>query len=211
MEIHQEEMKILDLFSKNIFAEFTLKQIMEKLGKKSYNWTYKAISKLSKNVLVSEKKGNTTVIKLNLNNPCAITYLSFLDRQEAYKRDIFLTNELIENISKKTPYFILIITGSYATNYVKKDSDLDLVVIVDNENNKKEISPYIKDVTRLSGINVDMHIFTKNEFYLMLTNDKENFGKEVFRKHLLFYGAEAYYQIIKEAIKNGLQRKILVS
>ncbi len=211
MEIHQEEMKILDLFRKNIFAEFTLKQIMEKLGKKSYNWTYKAISKLSKNVLVSEKKGNTTVIKLNLNNPCAITYLSFLDRQEAYKRDIFLTNELIENISKKTPYFILIITGSYATNYVKKDSDLDLVVIVDNENNKKEISPYIKDVTRLSGINVDMHIFTKNEFYLMLTNDKENFGKEVFRKHLLFYGAEAYYQIIKEAIKNGLQRKILVS
>lgn len=211
MEIHQEEMKILDIFRKNIFAEFTLKQIMEKLGKKSYNWTYMAVSKLSKKVLVSEKKGNTTVIKLNLNNPYAITYLSFLDRQEAYKRDIFLTSELIENISKKTPYFILIITGSYATNHAKKDSDLDLVVIVEDESNKKEISPYIKDVTRLSGINVDMHIFTKNEFYLMLTNDKENFGKEVFRKHLLFYGAEAYYQIIKEAIKNGLQRKILVS
>jgi hypothetical protein len=42
----------------------------------------------------------------------------------------------------------------------------------------------------------------------MLLSDTENFGKEVFRKHLIFYGNDAYYQIIKEAIKNGLQTKI---
>lgn len=208
MEIHKEEMKILDLFRKNLFAEFTLKQIMERLGKKSYNWTYKAANKLSKSVLIVTQVGNTTMIKLNLNCPLTITYLAFLDRREAYEKNIPLVNELIENISKKTPYFVLIITGSYATGSVKKGSDIDLVVIVEDETNKKEISPYIKEATRLSGINVDEHIFTKNEFYLMLINDKENFGKEVFRKHLLFYGAEMYYQIVKEAIKDGLQRKV---
>ena len=208
MEIHPEELKILDLFRKNIFAELTLKQIMKKLGKKSYNWTYKAVTKLSKSMLISSKIGNTTAIKLNLDSPLAITYLAFLDRKEAYEKEIPLVDGIIETISKKTPYFILLIAGSYAAGSAKKESDLDLVVIVGDEDSKKEVSPYIKEATRLSGITVDEHIFTKNEFYLMLTSDKENFGKEVFRKRLLFYGAEAYYQIIKEAIKNGLQRKI---
>lgn len=208
MEIHPEEMKIVDLFRKNIFAEFTLKQLMEKLGKKSYNWAYNSVSKLSKNILISEKKGNTTLVRLNLNDPLALTFLSFLDRQEAFQKDIPLANELIESISQKTPYFILMVAGSYAVGSAKKGSDLDVVVIVKDETTKKGITPYIKEVTRLSGISVDEHLFTQEEFYLMLTSDKENFGKEVFRKHLLFYGAEAYYQILKEAIKNGLQRKI---
>lgn len=211
MEIYREEMKILDLFRKNIFAELTLKQLMEKLGKKSYNWTYNATNRLSKNVLTLTKLGNTTLINLNLNSPLTVDYLAFLDRQEAYKKDIPLIDDLIRSISRKTPYFILIVTGSYATGSEKKGSDLDLVIIVEDETNKKELSPYIKEVTRLSGIDVDEHILTKNEFYIMLTNDKENFGKEIFRKHMIFYGAEAYYQIIKEAIRNGLQRKIWVS
>ena len=208
MEIHTEELRILDLFRKNLFAEFTLKQIMQKLNKKSYNWTYKAISRLSKNILISEKKGNTTIVKINLDNPQTITYLSYLDRREAYEKNIPLIDELITAISQKTPYFSLIVTGSFATGAARKDSDLDLIIIVEDERKKKEIKPYVKEATKFSGINIDEHIFSKKEFYLMLTSDKDNFGKEVFRKHLLFYGIEAYYQIIIEAIKNGLQSKI---
>jgi predicted nucleotidyltransferase len=208
MEIHKEELKIIDLFRKNILAEFTIKQIMKHLNKKSYNWTYKALTKLSKSILTLTKIGNVTQVRLNLSNPLTITYLAYLDRKEAYKRDLPLINELIENISRKTPYFTLLVTGSYATGTAKEDSDLDIVIITEDERKKKEVGPYITDALRLSGINVDKHILTRKEFYLMLISESENFGKEVVRKHLLFYGADAYYQIIREAIKNGLQSKI---
>jgi len=208
MEIHKEELKIIDIFRRNILSEFTLKEIMNNLNKRSYNWAHKAIKKLSSDVLISMKKGNTIVVKLNLKSPSAITYLAYLDRKEAYEKKVTLVDEIIESCSKATPYFTLLVAGSYAIGNVRKGSDIDLVIITVDEDKKKEIRPYIKEVTRFSGIDFDVHIVTKEEFYRMLIADEENFGKEVFRKHLLFYGVEAYYHIIKEAIKNGLQSKI---
>jgi len=208
MQIHKEELRIIDLFRKNIFAELTLNQIMKLLKKRSYNWTYKAVNKLSKDILTSKKIGNTTQIRLNLDNPHTINYLAFLDKEEAYDRNVPLVNELIQSIAGKTSYFTLLVTGSYATATSRKNSDIDFVIIVKDEEDKKEIQPYAIEATRLSGIDSDLNILSSKEFYLMLISDKENFGKEVLRKHLLFYGADAYYQIIKEAKKNGLQAKI---
>ncbi|MBD3310723.1 hypothetical protein GF351_05900 [Candidatus Woesearchaeota archaeon] len=208
MEIYKEELKIIDLFRKNLLSEFTLKDIMKKLNKKSYNWTYNSVMKLSKNILLSEKKGNSTVVSLNLKNQVALTYLIYLDRKEAFSKGLPIINEIIESCSKATTYFSLLVAGSYATGNINKNSDIDLIIIVEDSDEKAEIKPHLKEVTRLATINVDEHIFTRKEFYQMLVSDDENFGKEVFRKHLLFYGIEAYYQIIKEAIKNGLQTKI---
>jgi predicted nucleotidyltransferase len=205
MEIHKEELKIIDLFRKDIFSKLTIKEIMQKLNKRSYNWTFNAIKKLSKNILISEKRGNTSIIRLNLESPLSITYLSYLDKLESNDKKIPLMNEILENVSKVSPFFILLVAGSYATNNARKDSDIDLVMISEN---KKNIQPYINQTIKLSGISFDVHIFAKDEFLKMLLSDTENFGKEVFRKHLIFYGNDAYYQIIKEAIKNGLQTKI---
>ena len=208
MEIHKEELKIIDLFRKNLFLELTIKQLMKRLNKKSYNWTYNALQKLRKDILNIKKKGNTTLISLNLDNSNTINYLSFLDKKEAFNRKVPLVNEIIKSISKKTPFFIFLITGSYAINKQRKNSDLDIVIIVNNDIEQKDITPYLKDIIKFADIEIDYHIIKKDEFNKMLLDEKENFGKEIFRKHLLMYGQEAYYQIIKEAIQNGLQRKI---
>jgi hypothetical protein len=39
----------------------------------------------------------------------------------------------------------------------------------------------------------------------MLLAEEENLGKQVFRKHIVFYNADIYYQLIKEAYKNGFR------
>ena len=205
MEIHKEELKIIDLFRKNIFAEFTIQNIMNELKKKSYNWTYKTISKLGKEILEVRKAGNTTLVKLNLNQN-TITYLSFLDLKEANDRNLPIIYRLSVSISNKTHFFILLVTGSYAKWTETKNSDLDIVIIT--EMDKKEIMPYINEAIRFSEIETDVHVFSPQQFMQMLLEDDENFGKEVFRKHIIFYGTEAYYRIIMEAKKNGLQNKI---
>ncbi len=205
MIVYQEELKILDLYRKNLFGEYNIKEIMNLLNKRSYHWTYKAVNKLQ-GLLKTRRKGNTNLITANLENPQLITYFSFLDRKEAHRTNMDIIEELIKSLSKKTSYFTLLLTGSYANKTQTKNSDLDIVVITPV--NAKKIMPYIEEVNRLSDICIDAHLFSPEEFKKMLISKSENFGKEVFRNHVLFYGTEAYYQIIKEVVKDGLQTKI---
>ena len=47
------------------------------------------------------------------------------------------------------------------------------------------------------------YVFSKKDFLEMLTNKEFNYGKEIAKKHLIVYGAEFYFKILREAIKYG--------
>src|SRR3989338_3391268 len=147
MYVHKEELRIIDLFRRNLLKEFTLREIMAKLGKKSYNWTYKAINRMSSSaMLTAQKKGKTTVLRANLNSPDLITHLMQLDKEDAYKNSIPLADELIDKIAAKTPFFILLVVGSYATGQQTKKSDVDAVIIVPDRRKTEELKPYIAEI-----------------------------------------------------------------
>lgn len=207
MKITKEDSKIIDLFRKNILSSYTIEDIMKQLKKRSYSWTYNTLIKL-KGLLIVKKVGKAYSIGINLENHETTALLAYMDTKEAFEKKVPVAEKIIDSISKKTVFFTLLVTGSYATSTQRKGSDIDLVIIVGKAETKKEILPYIKEVTRLEEVETHIHIFTKEEFYTMLISEEENFGKEFFRKHLLFYGADAYYQIIKEAIRSGLSFKI---
>ena len=103
------------------------------------------------------------------------------------------------------PYFILMAGGSYAEGSARKNSDLDLAVIVENEAIKKRLRAYLRDVLQLAEIKVDEHIFTKDEFKEMLVRPEENFGKELARKHLIIHNPTIFYSLIKEGMKHGFK------
>lgn len=52
---------------------------------------------------------------------------------------------------------------------------------------------------------VHPYVFTRSQFLEMLTSDEANYGKLIFQKHLIIFGASNYYKVIKEAIKNGFR------
>ena len=78
---------------------------------------------------------------------------------------------------------------------------MDIAVIIDKENIK--IKPYIEKVARKEIITIDYHIIEKGEFKEMLLREEENLGKEIYRKHLIIWGGNAYYELIREAGENG--------
>ncbi|MEM3127287.1 MAG: hypothetical protein QW331_04450 [Candidatus Woesearchaeota archaeon] len=47
------------------------------------------------------------------------------------------------------------------------------------------------------------YVFTEEEFLEMLINKEENYGKEIFRKHLILTGTQNFYKIVKEAKLHG--------
>jgi hypothetical protein len=49
------------------------------------------------------------------------------------------------------------------------------------------------------------YVFTRQEFFEMLVNKEENYGKEIIRKHLALSGAESYYMILRDAMNYGLR------
>ncbi len=205
--IYEEELKIIDLFRTNVFAEITLNEVMKRLGKRSYNWTYKAIERLSSlKVLNTKKTGRTLICNYNIENPTAISYLAYVENIKSQERvPEELSSKVIKSLTRLTPFFVFSIGGSYAEGRARKDSDVDLVVIVEDEKIKKKIAAYLKDAIQLITNSIDEHIFTKEEFKKMLINQEENFGKELARKHVIVYGADSYYSMILEAHQNGFQ------
>ena len=47
------------------------------------------------------------------------------------------------------------------------------------------------------------YVFTQSQFYEMLINKEENYGKEIARNNLIIIGGNQYYAILMEAIENG--------
>jgi len=45
----------------------------------------------------------------------------------------------------------------------------------------------------------------EKEFYEMLINKEENYGKEIARNNLIITGGKEYYAILQEAIEHGFR------
>lgn len=202
----KQEIKIIDLFRNDLFKYYTIREIMKKLHKNSYNWTFKAVKKLSKSGMINiRKKGNSNLCSIDFNNNLTLIYLSLLEELEISSKR--LPKKIIYELINLIPlaYFTFIITGSYASGKSTKKSDIDVVVLVENGINAKKILTLLKNKGELMIPEVHPYVFTRLEFLQMLLSNEENYGKMIFRNRLIAFGAENYYLIIKEAIKNGFK------
>lgn len=202
----KEELKIIDLFRKNLFKDYTIKEITKKTGKKSYSWVFQAIKKLNLLKIVQmKKKGHSNLCSINITNNLSLSYLALLELFQANSKKLPEKNiaQLIDSIP--LAYFTFLITGSYAEGKVTKKSDLDIVLLVEDGVETKKILNILKNKGELMVPEVHPYVFTKSEFLAMLLAEEENYGKMVFRNRLIIFGAENYYSILKTAIKNGFK------
>lgn len=200
----KEQLNILGVFHKNIFLELTFKQIKEQSIQKSNNLVQIAIKEFQKQDLVKTKlTGDVTTYLLNLSNNDALSYINLVNQvlvsKQKFPKDVLA--EIQKRILNKTEFFILIIFGSYAKNKATEKSDLDIAVIVESEQTKKEIAPFLETIKRREIKQIDYHIFTRGEFLEMLKADIENVGKQIHRNCLIYYGYIEYCGIIR-SMKN---------
>ena len=91
--------------------------------------------------------------------------------------------------------------GSYAKGKSTEKSDLDIAVIAESEETKKEITLYLETIKRRKIKSIDYHVFTRNEFLEMLKADYENVGKQIYKNNIVYYGFIEYCNIMR-SIKN---------
>ncbi len=195
----KNELKVLNLFRKNLFFKLSIRGIMQKINSKSYQRVYEAVESLvKKNILNSEKIGSVNLVSLKLTRE-SILSLAYLDEQEGNKIPNYSKIVCIKEI---TDYLILA-TGSYVKGNATKKSDLDLVIIVPDKEDVVGIQKLIENETMLIIPPVHLYVFRKKDFVEMLKDKKENYEKEIVKNRVILKNAQMFYELIKEAIENG--------
>ncbi|HLC57668.1 MAG TPA: nucleotidyltransferase domain-containing protein [Candidatus Nanoarchaeia archaeon] len=201
----KKEILILKPFVKEPWKEFTLTEIKARTKNKSHHYVFWALKKFAKlNIITEKKKGNTNIYAINTDNQ-DLHYLIITEAIIKEQRaDIPYRN--IKQITGKikNPFYALIIGGSYAEGKQSPSSDLDVAFIIPDSKDKKPYQIALKE-GELMIPEIHGYTFTRKELHQMLVNNEFNYGKELARKHILYYGAEAYYKILFEAMKNGFK------
>ncbi|MBU0760712.1 MAG: nucleotidyltransferase domain-containing protein [Nanoarchaeota archaeon] len=197
--ITKNEIRILDFFRKNLFLKTSIRETMKKIKSKSYQRVYEAVGSLTKkNVLSSEKTGNTNLISLKFSRE-AILNLSFLDEQDGQKVPNYSKIMEIKEISD----YLILVTGSHAKAKADKKSDLDLVIIVPDRENVVSVQKLVENLTLLIVPEIHLHVFRKKDFVDMLREKNENYGKEIVKNKIILKNAQMFYELVKEAVENG--------
>ncbi len=209
MYILNEEHKIATCFLQKPWKKLTYMEIRKISGKKSKSYIYRTLSHMKKdNVIETEQVGNSILYGLKLNSLQTQSYLGLLSESIAWETN-HVPEHIIESLTNKirkiTPFFIFIVTGSYAKRTQTKKSDLDITIICDDAVKPKAIMAEIKIEGDLSIPIAHLFVFTRKEFLEMLIDKEINYGKEVARNNLIFYGGNIYYNILNEIIGNGFR------
>lgn len=201
----KQEVLLLYPFVKEPWKEFTLTEIKTITRNKSHHYVFEALKRFTKlNIITEKRKGNTNVYAINPENQ-NLHYLVITESLLKEKRTDVPYKNIQQVTSKiKNPFYTLIIGGSYAEGKQKPASDLDIAIIISDSENKKLYQIALRE-GELMIPEIHGYVFTREEFFQMLFNTEFNYGKELARKHILYYGAEQYYKILFEAMKNGFK------
>ena len=156
-----------------------------------------AINRLySLNILTIKRAGKTKIIQLNTLNPrtFAIRQLfdqhKFLSLPEAKISAILFFREKVYCISKA-----IILFGSVAAGTYDENSDMDLLVIIDDEKEIDEIKKLTTEIYELIGESINVHFLdshdAKNEFN---TNE---LIRTALINGILIYGGDHVRELMK--------------
>ena len=201
-----KQLKIFDVLARKPFAEFTRKVIKKESKEKSNNALALAINLLKhEEVLIERKIGRSGLLALNLENESTYNYIALCNNAKINQLVRLSLESLKKEFADVTPFYSIVIFGSYAVGEQKKESDLDIAVFIESEEKRKKTESVTNNAKLKSPLNMDIHIIPKEEMMDMLTNNEENLGKQIARKHLAVYNHRIFYEIVKEGIRHGFR------
>jgi len=200
-----KEHALLIPFLKEPWKARTFKEIKHLVKKTSESYVYNTLKKHVKQGLLKEQRaGNVILYSLDISTAKTQSTIGFISEHLAWNTKHLPTN-MIQTILKKlqSPYFTLIITGSYAKNKQTENSDVDIVVIIDDKADPKSNKAQIQFTCETSIPPGHPYVFKASEFLQMLTNKEINYGTEIAKNNIILFGGQEYYRIMHEAIEHG--------
>ncbi len=190
--------EILKFFITHLDEPPTIRALSRQL-KKPYALIHRNVQELLKQGIVEINKippVNLLKIKESVSKE-TLVYIENLIKLDFLKSNMWvkiMLEDLLNYVD--TRFFILLIFGSYAKNKQTKKSDLDLLIISPKTEDIKELeNSMFKTYTKIKK---NIVVVTAEDFKEMIKNPKEfNVGNEAGKHHVILYGVEQYYELIK--------------
>ena len=203
----QTLLKIIGLMRTRLDRALAILGISKQL-KIGYRPAYNHITEMEKEGIIQiEKIGSSKQCRLNLQNPRTRHLLESLDMER--KEEIYAKNPKLKAIaesliSKLTEKFIseiysIVLFGSFAKGTAAKQSDIDLLFIVDNLKNKRlrdSIERESASYQYSHNIKISPLITDIKELKKMLNAKELNVGKEAREYGVSLYGHEMFWRLI---------------
>src|SRR3989344_1454017 len=192
----KSQFKIFEPLTKNMLKEYSIKEIKEACGEKSNNALTLALRKFKEENIVKERKvGRSLLYTINMENESVFNYIQWINTKKLPKFALRAIERIKEDVKKYTPFFSIVLFGSYAIGKQTKDSDLDVAIFIEEESKRKTIESAIKSSELKTPLKIHGNVISKEEFLEMLKVDNENLGKQIARKHLSIYNSHIFYSL----------------
>lgn len=183
------------LIASQITKDFTRLWSINELAtsiKKKYRPVYAAVQRMiQKNIL---EKNNNNLVKPKFQNTHVFEAGEKKRILEIKNKDILIIQKKLSNM--QSMFFTAVLFGSSVN---RKGNDIDLLIILPDS---EDIDCFQKKTQKALGSFfslIDLNIITVKSCYEMLNKpNKVNVMNEIMKNHLVIYGFEAFYNIIKK-------------
>lgn len=203
--------EVLYIFARESWKKYTFTQIKDLLKKNSKSYIQGVIENfVNEGIIQREKIGNLPIYSLNFNLVKSRVFAGFvLENYGLGKKNIPYRD--MQKFMDKIPYkgYVFIITGSYAKERQTKNSDIDVVTLIEDSCEPRRVYAELSQSAELNIPQIHLYVFKYSEFKEMLYNKEPNYGKEIVKNCLILSGGQIYINLIKEAIENGFNDRRL--
>lgn len=184
-------LKVLKLFVEKKDQSFSIKKVANIL-KINYRIAYEETMKLKETELIKiTRHGNANICQFNYKFNNKIVEIEEIRKSNLFKnKDIKLIHDRLKEA--QSPFYCLVLFGSYANKTNKKGSDIDLCLITENT----EVSKHVHSILAITPLNVHLQEFASKQFLAMIKSKEANVGNEIVKNNVIFYGIEAFYWLV---------------
>lgn len=192
------QIKIMENFVSNINKKFSIKKISE-IIRKPYPLVHRSIK-----LLLAEKfiaKDDQNYLSLNYKeNHLELAYVESLRKRKFLKREktiALFVKDVLEKVA--TDFFVFLIFGSYVEKK-HKPRDVDILIILEDKGRIITMEKVLYNIASNFNSKFDVNVISVGSVYEMLAKrDEANIMKETLNNHILIFGAENYYRMLKNA------------
>lgn len=197
------EQKIMEVVLPQPYKNYSIRQ-MSTLIKRSYALTHAAVGSLvKKKMVITQRIGNSIACRLNLSAEPQLLAMSSLELSHHFLQKVpfaFVIDELKEKLHDA--FYILLVFGSYAKRKNTKDSDLDLLFVIQQEQDIENFKRKIKVVLSSTNIKIEFEVVILT-WLMDMFQQKNSVGREVLECSIVLYGAEQYYTLVRQYDQKG--------